>query len=77
MLPIYEKQNREKEKVRAKRVAERFEWLQSQAQPPSCYGINIRQEPPPPKVAPFKAKPAPASTRRSLAQQLELEQAER
>ena len=45
MLPMFEKQEREKEALRAKRVEKRFQWLQAQADPPSCYGIKIRQEP--------------------------------
>jgi hypothetical protein len=68
MLPLFEKQEREKEAVRAKRVADRFQTLQEMSDPPSCYYNKPTPEPTMQKPPPFKAKPVPPSTRRSLMQ---------
>ena len=68
MLPLYEKQEREKEAVRAKRVADRFQYLQETSDPPSCYYMKPAPSPTVEKPPPFKAKPVPPGTRRSLMQ---------
>ncbi len=67
-LPLYEKQEREKEAVRAKRVADRFQYLQETSDPPSCYYQKPTPQPTVEKPPPFKAKPVPPSTKRSLMQ---------
>ena len=73
MLPLYEKQEREKEAVRAKRVADRFQKLQEDSCPPDCYYNKPTPEPTIEKPPPFKAKPVPPSTKRSLMQSFEVD----